>query len=154
MLPEFAADPLERPGSGLVAAAQVRGGQSVALNNAYTAETQVKIFAGGVDWLADLKQYTETAMTMLGNEMQKKGITVAPQSAKSVTLRVYDVQASPGWVIRSSLALEALYGDGTQSTIRAENTSPSDAWRAVDGALMFAVTRLLRDEQFLAYVNR
>ncbi|MGE5849960.1 MAG: hypothetical protein ACM362_07530 [Candidatus Methylomirabilota bacterium] len=73
------------------AAALVRGGQSVALNNACTAETQVKIFTGGVDWLADLKQYTETAMTMLGNEMQKKGITVASQSAKSVTLRVYDV---------------------------------------------------------------
>ena len=136
------------------AAALLRGGQSVALNNAYTEETQVKIYAGGAGWLADLKQYTETAMAMLGKEMQKKGIAVAPQSAKSVTLRVYDVQASPGWVIRSSVTLEAQYGDGTKSTIRTENSSPSDAWRAVDGAIMFAVTRLLRDEQFLAYVNR
>lgn len=136
------------------AAAQLVKQQSVALNNAYKAETQVRIFTGTRDWQGDLQQYTDTAITLLGREMTKKGTDLSPQSAKTITLRVRDVQASPGWVIRSVLVLEAQYGDGTISTIASENTSPSDAWRAVDGAIMRAVSQLLRDDKFLAYVNR
>jgi len=137
------------------AAAQlVKQQQSVALNNAYKTETQVGIYSGTRDWQGDLQQYTETAITLLGREMTKKGTDLSPQSAKTITLRVRDVHANPGWVIRSDLVLEAQYGDGTNSTIASENTSPSDAWRAVDGAIMRAVSQLLRDDKFLAYVNR
>jgi hypothetical protein len=137
------------------AASQLRGPQSVALNNAYQTAKQETIFHGGPTWTADLKQFTDTAITMLGREMSNRGVNVASPAAKTVTLRVHSVEAGPAmFIIRSSLVLEAEYGDGTKSSIRTENSSPSDAWRAVSGALMFAVTRLLRDEQFLAYVNR
>ena len=101
-----------------------------------------------------MKQYTDTAITMLGREMQKRSVAVDPKASKTVTLRVYDVSASPGWVIHSSLTLEAVYGDGTKSTIMTKNSSPSDAWRSVDGSLMFAVTQLLSDDRFVAYVNK
>lgn len=136
------------------AVAHVRGPQNVALNNAYKAATETKIFIGPREWVADLQQYTDTAMVMLGKEMGRKAVTVVPQASKTITLRVYDVQARPGWTIQCSLALDAQYGDGTRSTIRTQNASPSDAWRAIDGAIMFAVSRLLRDDQFLAYVNK
>jgi hypothetical protein len=137
------------------AARHLRSDTNVALKNAYPAETKVKIFTMGESgWFADMKQYTDTAVTMLGREMQKKGVAIDPKSPKTVTLKVYDVSASPGWVIHSSLTLEAVYGDGTKSTVRTENSSPSDAWRSVDGSLMFAVTRLLGDDQFVAYVNK
>ena len=138
------------------AAEQLRGGQSVALNNAYKAKTDATVYSvrDQPGWVGDLQQYTDTAIVMLGREMGKKAVTVGPQAAKSVTLRVYDVQGTPGWTIKITLALDAQYGDGTKTTIRTENSSPSDAWRALDGALMFAVSRLLRDPEFLAYVNR
>lgn len=136
------------------AAKHLRAGGSVALNNAYPSEMKVRIWAdGNLRWFGDLKQYTDTAITMLGREMQKKSVAVDPKAAKTLTLRVYDVSASHGWVIGSVLTLEALYGDGTKSTITTKNSSPSDAWRAVDGSLMFAVSQLLGDEKFLAYVN-
>ncbi len=137
------------------AAKHLRAGGNVALNNAYQAETKVTFATiGRVSWLADLKQYTDTAITMLGREMQKKSVAVGPKAAKAVALRVYDVSASYGWwTIGSVLTLEAQYGDGTKSTIKSENSSPSDAWRAVDGSLMIAVSRLLGDDKFLAYVN-
>ncbi len=136
------------------AAKHLRAGGNVALNNAYQAETKVKIFTyGNSSWSGDLKQYTDTAITMLGREMQKKSVAVDPKAAKTVTLRVYDVSATHGWVIETVLTLEAQYGDGTKSTIKSENSSPSDAWRAVDGSLMIAVSRLLGDDKFLAYVN-
>ena len=136
------------------AGSQLRGPQSITLINSYKAETQVKIQEGARDWMADLQQYTETAITLLNGEMAKKGISNSPQAAKSVTLRIFNVHANPGWTIRASLALEAQYGDGTKSAIVTDNSSPANAWRAVDGAIMIAVSRLLSDEKFLAYVNR
>ena len=137
-------------------ASQLRGPQSVALKNAYPEAKQETIMSsGGATLLADFKQYTDAAITMLGREMQKAGVGIAPSATKSVTLRVHSVQAvHGGFTIRSSLVLEAEYGDGTKSSIAAENSSPSDAWRAVSGALMYAVSRLLNDEQFVAFVNR
>jgi hypothetical protein len=137
------------------AAKHLRAGENVALNNAYPSEMKVKIWAdGNLRWMGDLKQYTDTAITMLSREMQKKSVAVDPKAAKTVTLRVYDVRASYGWTIGSVLTLEAQYGDDTKSTITTKNNSPADAWRAVDGALMFAVSQLLSDDEFLAYVNR
>ena len=136
------------------AAKHLRAGGNVALNNAYQAETKVTFFRSGeVSWIADLKQYTDTAITMLGREMQKKSVAVDPKAAKTVTLRVYDLSASAPWHLRFVLILEAQYGDGTKSTIKSENRSPWTVWSAVDGSLMVAVFRLLGDDKFLAYVN-
>lgn len=137
------------------AAKHLRAGGNVALTNAYSAETKVKIWTmGDSGWFGDLKQYTDTAITMLGREMQKKGVTVDPKAAKTVTLKVRDVSASPGWTIESNLTLEAQYGDGTKSVITTRNSSPSDAWRSVSGSLMYAVTQLLSDKKFVEYVNK
>jgi len=137
------------------AASQLRGPQTVELNNVYKTEKQEVIMPRGPTWLGDLKQYTDTAITMLGREMGKVGVNVASPASKTINLRVYNVQAAPsGFVIRASLVLEADYGDGTKSTIKTQNSSPSDAWRAVSGALMFAVRQLLLDQQFVDYVNR
>ena len=138
------------------AAKYLHAGGPVALKNAYPSETKVKIWTNGdMNWFGDLKQYTDTVMTMMSREMAKKSVVVQTGAPKTVTLKVYDVGATPGfWVIPSHVTLEAAYGDGTKSTIMAENSSPSDAWRSVDGSLMFAVTRLLGDEKFIAYVNK
>ena len=136
------------------AAKHLRAGGNVALNNAYQAETKVKILThSGSSWIGDLKQYTDTAITMLGREMQKKSVAVDPKAAKTVTLRVYDVSATLGWVVKIDLTFEAQYGDGTKSTFTQENSSPGTPGRALDGSLMFAVFRLLGDDKFLAYVN-
>ncbi len=136
------------------AAKHLRAGGNVALNNAYQAETKVNILThSGSSWIGDLKQYTDTAITMLGREMQKKSVAVDPKAAKTVTLRVYDVSATLGWVVGTVLTLEAQYGDGTKSTIKSANRSGWTVYSMVDGSLMVAVFRLLGDDKFLAYVN-
>jgi len=137
------------------AAELLHGPQTIALNSAYKAETLENIYTDL--WAVDLRQYTGTAIALLGKEMATKGITPAAQAPKSITLRVYDVRASPTW--RSfgiSLVLEAEYADGTKSAIQTENNLPSQLHEtlAVDNAVMVAVGRLLRDGQFLAYINR
>ena len=136
------------------AAKHLRAGGNVALNNAYQAETKVTFYRyGDVSWVADLKQYTDTVITMLGREMQKKSVAVDPKAAKTVTLRVYDLSLrAPGYT-SLVLILEAQYGDGTKSTIKSENRSSWTVYSMVDGSLMVAVFRLLGDDKFLAYVN-
>jgi len=150
------------------AAEQLRGQQSIVLKNAHEKETLALVLSKEEAWIgagkptgwqADLRQYTETAIILLGGEMTGKGIDLSPQAAKSVTLRVHDLRVNviPYPIVpkyESSLVLEAQYADGTKSVIATDNNSPGDISRAFSGAIMRAVTRLLRDENFLAYVNR
>ena len=137
--------PLEAP-------LKFRGGQSVGLANAYKVPTESKIYIGGPGWVGDLQQYTNTAITKLGRELQKAGVSLGA-GRKSVVLRVRDVQAAPGmWLISSKLVLDAEYGDGTKSSITVEDGGAT-AWRAVDGALVRAIGKLLVDAQFQAFVN-
>ena len=115
---------------------KLRAGGSVALINSYPAESKVRIWVyGDSGWFGDLRQFTDTAMTMIERELRKRSVTADSTAAKSVTLRVYDVSASPGWVIKAELTLEAQYGDGTKSTIRTTESSSrsSKAGRSVTG---------------------
>lgn len=136
----------------LVSPLQLRGKPSVELLNAYKSPEQVKIFLGGPTWEADLRQYTQTAITLLSRELLKGGAVLEP-SGKSITLRVHSVQAAPGaFLLPGSLVLDAEYGDGTKSSVT-EQDNASSAWRAVDGAMVRAVAKLLVDDRFQAYVN-
>jgi len=38
--------------------------------------------------------------------------------------------------------------------VTGENVSPADAGRVMDGALLFAITKLLNEDRFVNYVNR
>ena len=66
------------------AGAQLRGPQSVALNNGYKAETQVIILAAARDWMADLKQYTETAIGCVGSCLPRRFNPRLPSRPRSV----------------------------------------------------------------------
>lgn len=137
--------PLEAP-------LKLRGGQTIDLANAYRVPTKSMIYSGGPSWEGDLQQYTNSAIALLGREMQKTGVSVGP-SRKSVVLRVHSVEAAPGfWLIGSKLVLDAEYSDGTKSSILAEDNAGS-AFRAVDGALVIAVAKLLVDARFQGFVN-
>jgi len=137
------------------AASQLRGPQTVALNNAYKTAREVTI---GRNMSADLRQLTETAIIMLGRAMEKQGIRVMPQADKTVTLRVhrvsvgiYGLQIAPQYPAK--LVLEVEYLNGKKTSIEALNVAPYSPWRATGGAILFALNDLVRHEQFVAYIN-
>jgi hypothetical protein len=133
----------------------ITGQGNIVVANAYRSDTPVKLYSGMRDWEGDLRQYTGTAIVLLSNELTRKGMKIGSPASKSVTLRVFDVTSTgPGWGYTSTVSLEARFADGTTTVVRSENTSPADGWRAMDGAIMRAVSRLLGDERFVAYVNR
>jgi hypothetical protein len=133
----------------------LRRPQTVALENAYPAETKVELkLTGGNVWIIELRRLTQTSIAMLARGMEGQGIKVAPDASKRVTLRVSDPIASASYTIYARLNVEARFGDGTSTILQAENRSPMSADRAFDGALLFALNKLVYDEKFVAYMNK
>jgi len=137
---------------------RLRGEQSIAVKNAYSAPTVVvvqrtQVIGADNKLEVDLKEFTDTAIGMLERRMQKDGITADVAAAKAVTLRVRDVSVlSDGFAALSTVTFEAELGNGLKTVLRIKNNSTS-AQRALDGAMVRGVTQLLNDEQFLAYIN-
>ena len=126
---------------------------SIAIENAYPEPTVVQVSQAGAGVDADLRQYTGTAMTLLERALEERGIEVAPSADKTVTLKIANIVYTYGWTIGYGLNLIADLGNGDRIAVTASNNSPATAYRAIDGALMRAVTKLLLDEDFQRYVN-
>lgn len=151
---EVVSSPDTFPISDTTASDLVSGGQDVALRNFYQRPAVVSISESRSGFDADLHQYTQTAVTLLERALDKRGISVASTGRKSVTLKVSDVTLNDGWTFGCRLNLMADLGDGDKVMVPAQNNSPATAYRAVDGALMHAVTNLLLDREFQKYINQ
>jgi hypothetical protein len=137
-------------------------GTSVALLNAYSQDA-VKLVADRIQ--VDLRQVTDSAIRMMQRHLESNGVKVDQNAPKKVTLKVVNanmyfmaIPFAERW--RTNLDLEAAFGDGTSTSVRAENSAPAAfrgqvvLQRSVEGATMFAVRDMLRDKRFQAYTGR
>jgi len=145
------------------AAQRLRGGQQIAIKNAYDAPTKLIVgtvrnpLMGHPSVLeADLHEFTDTAISVLERRMEKDGITMDAEAKKSITLRVRRMSATnPYGNARVSVTLEAALGNGTKTTYQRDHETAWVGWSpAFDGAVLKAVIALLHDVEFLAYVDR
>jgi hypothetical protein len=134
----------------------LRGANAVTLKNAYQGEAKIVLSLGRSAYAFDQKQMTETTIVMLQRAMEKRGIAAAAQADRSLILRVHGLamQFSMGPGTTAHLTLEVQFGDGSTTAIAVDNRSPVSPQRAFDGALLFALNRLVTDERFVAYLNR
>lgn len=138
--------------------ASLSGAQPLSLKNAYQREAKQSVNVGNNTWVFDLRQMTDTSIVMLQRALDKGGVKVVPEGDRAMMLRVrvtgVRVRAFPPVVqTNAQVMLDVRFGATTLS-IPAENTSPAGAQRAYDGAILFALNRLLADEKFIAYVSR
>jgi len=134
------------------AVSQLRAPQAIAVLNTYRAPAVTKINNAG--WTADFQTLTESATVMLRSALAKRGITSA-QPEKTISLRVLRAGAGMGggpMMTTAVVQLGAQLGDGTRVVVDAQNVGFSGE-RALDGALLFALNKLVGDEKFVAYVN-
>ena len=129
----------------------VSPGISVSVTNFYTAPEQVEL-ASNV--YCDLAHFTETAITMVRRELSNKGLLMSSTGEKSIILRM----AHPSWVrgawtMKGRVTLEAELGDGEKLSIDGESQTGGNAMRAFNGAILRAVTGLLKDPSLAAYLN-
>jgi hypothetical protein len=128
--------------------------QGVALVNAYSAPVIVVVAQNrGSKVEADLREFTSTAIGILERRMKKDGLTMDPNATKRVTLRMKDVSVLfDGFASLGTVTVEADLANGAKRTFRIKNNTSSGG-RALDGAALRGVVELLKDEQFLAYMN-
>ena len=137
---------------------QMRAPQTVLLKNAYERPERREIKSEAGTWVVDLRQLTDTAIVAMRRTLEKQGIRAAPESAKTVTLRL---EVRGGWAMlvpphvlaRARVALEAQFGDGSTAWVEAEDGSAFGATRAFESAIRIALQRLLFDPAFGAYLN-
>lgn len=140
--------------------AHLRAPQRVTLTNAYTVAAVKQMQIGLIRLDFDQKQFTDTAIAVLTRAMDKHGIAVAPQAEKTITLRVRgptDLRMRGGLGATSrtaTLYLDAEFGDGTSTSLEAEETTGGEFTRAMDGAVVVALKDLVADEKFVAYMKR
>jgi hypothetical protein len=142
-----------------VALSHLSGVKGVALENAYKVDAPQGIRVGEHTWVLQQKQLTDTAIVMLQRALEQQGLGAAPEAGKTVALRVHSPRASmrilPFFAQTfASVALDAEFGDGTKTTVYADNQSPMSGQRAFEGAILFSLNKLLLDEKFVAYLKR
>lgn len=129
----------------------VRPGVAANVTNFY-AEPQVVELASRV--YCDLQHFTATAVTMVQRELKLKGVMMSPDAEKTVVLKiVYPNWVRGTWTTRGLVTLQALLGNGEEVTIDANYQTAGNAMRAFNGAILRAVTGLLEDRVFAAYMN-
>jgi hypothetical protein len=99
----------------------------------------------------DVKQFTETAVTILRGELTKKGVAVTPGADRKIVLRVMSPMWSQGFgFVRGVVTLEAQLGSKTINA--AGEARGTDATRDFNSALTNSVTDLLKRPEFAAWL--
>jgi hypothetical protein len=123
----------------------------------------------GNHFMLDLRQATDTAIAMMSQHLQTMGVTVDAGAPKKMTLRVTNAktafQLKPFTFdsrFRTSLNITAECEGGSNTTVFAENAAvvapmvPHETVvkRGIEGATMFAVTKLLNDARVVGCINK
>ncbi len=132
-------------------------GKSVALENYYTNSKKVTIFeeSNSTRLKGDLQQYTDATLNILKSELIKRDIIVSDTGFKTIKLKISDVQATnKPFNKTTSLKLTANLGNGKSSTITATYQTGGSSAQSLDGAIIAAITQLLKSEFLVGYINQ
>ena len=128
---------------------------SVSVINAHeTGEMMLIGTQGAHKWMGDMQLWTDTAVGVLENELQLRGIQVTGGSSKELKLTITHAHVYWGFAaIRCILSLKVEAGEEYTNTFEGNNSSPWTLYRACDGAVTRAVEAMLNDEKILNYLK-
>lgn len=129
---------------------------TISLVNAQSSTEDV-LFAsrGAHKFYGNFKKWTDTAIEISKRELNERGMNIEDDSQKSLKLSIETVNATFGfWVLRCEVTLKVETSDGYVKSYLGDNRSPASLYRAADGAVMRAVTEMLRDEKIVTYLKQ
>jgi len=132
-------------------------GKSVALINEYTSLQQAVIYqdSDGTKWIGDLRQYTDTVITILQSELKQREVFIENKHFKTLSLKISDVHATnQAFDKTTTLKLTVTLGNGKSTTITASYRTAGTARHALDGAIIAAVSQLLKSDTVVGYINK
>jgi len=110
---------------------------------------------GAHKYLGDFHVWTETAISVMGQELARMGIRIDPTAEKQIRLAVTDSNIYQGfWAVRCIMKLRVSTPEGYSVVFEGNNPSPASLHRATAGAVTRAVTAALNDSQLRAYLGR
>lgn len=105
-------------------------------------------------YLANLHEWTDTAIKVLETELHDRNIMTTTEAAKMLKLAITDVNFYQGaFSIRCKLDLKVETGDGDTMEFTGDNNSPWTLYRACGGAVVRAVAAMLNHPNILYYLN-
>jgi len=134
--------------------------KAVTLENGNPVGTKTTIRKRPLSWEIDLKNLTDTGISMLGRSMERRGIAVGGGDKRIVLLvRPISVVQGTGIFdapnIQVRVAVDARFADGTGTYVEGEGgTYGGGAQRAVDNAVQVAIQQLVAEPKFIAYLNQ
>jgi len=134
-------------------ASDLKASQAVSVVNAQTSDEEIVIGRAGMGKMkGNLREWTDTAVTVLRTELKKRSVTVADDGPKSLKVAITAATLSSRPMgAASTVQIEVETGDGGKHVLsgRASSMQPP---RACDGAVADAVKAILTDEAIQAYL--
>ncbi len=124
------------------------------LNNQPSSEESLFAQDSSNKFVGNYQEWTETALTMTRTEIEKHRIPVQEDAEKKLKLSITHAHCDIGmYLVNCTTILIAETGHGYSGRYEQSNRSPLGVYRAVDGALMFSVTAMFKDEKFIDYLK-
>lgn len=139
---------------------QIQGKGAIAIVNTQTDKSVRDLGRAGFGNLqGDLNAWTETAVQLLGKELQKDGLKVQADGEKSIKIAVLDVKLGVSGldfvaaIAKGNVRIKVETGDGYTKEYEGEKNAlqpPS----ACEKALTEAVVNMLTDERIIEYLQK
>lgn len=110
--------------------------------------------SGVVNYMADLRKWTDTAASLLKTELQKKGCTIGGEDAqKDLKLAITDGSVVIGFIFDCTLEFRVETGEGYIGNYKARNKGFTYT-RAFDGVITRGVIAILNDSNIIEYITK
>jgi OOP family OmpA-OmpF porin len=125
----------------------------VTIMNTQEDARKVPIGAYTHQWWGNLHMWTETAVGVLKNELEKRGVTVTEDAPKILKLSITNANLFWGFdVVGCTLNLQVETGDEYKVTFEETNKS-TDLYGSCDGAVTRAVAAMFDDNRMRSYLT-
>jgi hypothetical protein len=133
-----------------------QGKQAVCIVNISTTsgETLLGTSSGGHTYMGDLSKWTDTAVTILKLELQKRGFIIRDcgEDTKKIGMSIIKAQIVVRYGSKCFLELHLETGNGyTRNYVTYNSAFTYD--KASDGAVTRAVTDILNDQKIIEYLQ-
>lgn len=131
------------------------GPGEVQLNNVQTSTEYIKVYRQGIHtYKADLNAWTDKAIGLVQEELEKREFSVTENGSKALDLAITLAQNRMGFMVFNfTMKLKVKTGDGYENEYEVKNTTPGSLKRAAGGAITLAVTEMLKDPKIIEYLE-
>ncbi|MDY6970561.1 MAG: hypothetical protein SVR08_18185 [Spirochaetota bacterium] len=113
--------------------------------------------AGAHSWTGNLHQYTDKAIAVLKDALQKRNIKVKPDAEKKLKLSILKAETDCHFILKyeSNLIMKVETGNGIAVEIKAHQNTTSQweiTW-ANEQAIRYAVIDILKNDKIIGYLK-